>query len=410
MSLMHVLLVNTSENTGGAAIACRRLMEALQRAGVEVRLRTAPRRRGLWCKAIERLMLLPFMRFSWRRSWSIDVNWLGTDITGTDDFEWADVVHLHWVNQGMLSLAQIEKIVRSRKKVVWTMHDVWNATGVCHLTLDCEQYKDGCQQCPCTMGVLARHTWQRKQRLYGLGQITFTTCSKWLRSQALESKLMKEQLVYAIPNPIDTRIFHPSDREAARHALGITDMEQHIVLFVAQRLDNPNKGVRYLIDAMLQLKTKGNIALAIMGSGGNEIASALGGIQTYDLGYQSDPHTIARIYAAADVFVLPSLSENLPNTIMEAMACGIPSVAFNIGGIPEMIDHQQNGYVANIGAQELAAGILYCLDTRNKASLSASCLEKVRQTYSQQAVAERFIEIYKNNELSYPSSFNTKCL
>lgn len=378
---------------GGAAIACRRLMDALALSGVEVRLLTAPRRRGLWCKAVERLTLLPFMGFSWRRSWSIDVNWLGTDITQTEDFRWADVVHLHWVNQGMLSLGQIEKIGGSGKKVVWTMHDVWNATAVCHLTLDCMQYREGCRNCPRTVPALARHTWHRKQRLYSGSRIIFTTCSQWLRRQALDSSLMHEQEIHAIPNPIDTRIFHPSDRAAARHALGIMDMEQRIVLFVAQRLDNPYKGVRYLIDAMRMLN--GNIALAIMGSNGGEVAAELPGVKTYDLGYQSDPHRIAQIYAAADVFVLPSLSENLPNTIMEAMACGIPSVGFNIGGIPEMIEHKRNGYIARVrDAKDLADGITYCISPDNKAMLSTACTNKVDQTYSQKAVAEKFLEIY----------------
>lgn len=394
---LRVLLVNTSENVGGAAIACRRLMDALALSGVEVRLLTAPRRRGLWCKAVERLMLLPFMGMSWRRSWSIDVNWLGTDITDTEEFRWADVVHLHWVNQGMLSLGQIEKIACSGKKVVWTMHDVWNATAVCHLTLDCMQYKEGCRDCPRTVSALARHTWRRKQRLYSKGRIVFTTCSQWLRRQALDSLLMKDAEVHAIPNPIDSRIFHPSDRAAARRELGIEDMEQHIVLFVAQRLDNPYKGVRYLIDAMRMLKDKGNIALAIMGSNGSEVAAELPGIKTYDLGYQSDPHRIAQIYAAADVFVLPSLSENLPNTIMEAMACGIPSVGFNIGGIPEMVEHKRNGYIARVrDAKDLADGITYCISPDNKAMLSTACTNKVEKMYSQKAVAERFMDIYRS--------------
>ena len=393
---MRILLVNTSENVGGAAIACRRLMDALTLNGAEVRMLTAPRRRGLWCKAIERLMLLPFMGFSWRKSWSIDVNWLGTDITATEEYRWADVVHLHWVNQGMVSMSQLRRLARGGKPLVWTMHDVWNATAVCHLTLDCQQYRSGCSDCPMTCNALARHTWRQKQRLYATAPIRFTTCSEWLRSQALESKLMREQSVTAIPNPIDTRGFHPSSREAARRSIGITNMEQRIVLFVAQRLDNPFKGVRYLIEAMRQFDKKDNIALAIMGSNGNEVAAALPGIKTYDLGYQSNPQHIAQIYAASDVFVLPSLSENLPNTIMEAMACGIPSVGFRIGGIPEMIDHQQNGYVAEPhNATDLANGIIYCTAPENISRLSAACLAKVEQTYSQRAVAARFMELYE---------------
>lgn len=399
---MKVLLVNTSDSIGGAAIACRRLMDALTRNGVEVRMLNAPKRRGLLCKAIERVMLLPFMGFSWKKSWTIDVNWLGTDITDTEEFRWADVVHLHWVNQGMLSIAQISRIAKSGKRMVWTMHDVWNATAVCHLTLDCTKFTDRCAGCHITKSRLADHTWQRKRRLYESSDITFTTCSEWLRGQALQSGLMRDQRVVAIPNPIDTSIFHPSDRTEARKALFNTQHptpNTQLILFVAQRLDNPFKGATYLIEAVKQAATKNpDIGVMIMGSNGSELAALLPGIKTYDLGYQSDPHRIARIYAAADVFVLPSLSENLPNTIMEAMACGVPSVGFRVGGIPEMIDHRKNGYVAEYrNADDLCNGILYCLNPDNQQHLRDNCLCKVEQTYSQTAVANRFMDIYKES-------------
>lgn len=394
--MLKVLLVNTSDSIGGAAIACRRLMNALTHNGVEVRILTAPRRRGFLCKALERVMLLPFMGFSWRRSWTIDVNWLGTDITDTEAFQWADVIHLHWVNQGMLSLGQIEKIAHSGKRMVWTMHDIWNATAVCHLTLDCKKFMDGCHGCDITCRVLANNTWKRKRELYTSSDITFTTCSEWLRGQALQSSLMKDQTVVAIPNPIDTSIFHPSDRAVARRSIGIEDTQKKLILFVAQRLDNPYKGAEYLIKAVKEaVTTDPEIGVMIMGSNGQELASLLPGVKTYDLGYQYDPRRIAQIYAASNVFILPSLSENLPNTIMEAMACGIPSVAFNVGGIPEMIDHLKNGYVAEYrDARDLCQGILHCLDSENTQSLHDNCLTKVENNYSQKAVATRFKDIY----------------
>lgn len=395
---MRILLVNTSDSIGGAAIACRRLMDALTLSGVEVRMLNAPRRRGLWCKAVERLMLLPFMRFSWRKSWSIDVNWLGTDITKTEEYQWADVIHLHWVNQGMVSMHQLRQLAKGGKPLVWTMHDIWNATAVCHLTLDCHQFKGQCNECPMTCHALARHTWRQKQRLYATAPIRFTTCSEWLRSQAKESGLMHDQDITAIPNPIDTSIFCPADRKAARHAVGIDDTDRPLVLFVAQYLNNPNKGARYLIEAMRMLSARQNVGLIIMGSNGSEVAAALPGVTIYDLGYQNRPEHIAKIYAAADVFVLPSLSENLPNTIMEAMACGIPSVGFRIGGIPEMIDHRHNGYVAEPrNAESLAEGIAYCISPEHSPTLSSACIRKVEQTYSQKAVAECFIELYSKS-------------
>ena len=119
---------------------------------------------------------------------------------------------------------------------------------------------------------------------------------------------------------------------------------------------------------------------------------------SYPLGYVSDDSKIVSIYNSADVYVLPSLEDNLPNTIMEATACGVPSVAFRVGGIPEMIDHKRTGYLANFkDSADLAEGIRWTLNDADKNALSAACIKKVAHNYSQQSVAMRYIEVY--NEL-----------
>jgi glycosyltransferase involved in cell wall biosynthesis len=133
----------------------------------------------------------------------------------------------------------------------------------------------------------------------------------------------------------------------------------------------------------------------MLGGRASQIIDALDGIPVYALGYVSDTETIRQVYSAADAFVLPSLSENLPNTIMEAMACGTPCVGFNVGGIPEMISHRQTGYVAEYrNADDLAAGIRYVLDETNTERLSQESLRKVREQYSEDVVASKYMELY----------------
>lgn len=384
---MRVLLVNTSDSIGGAAIACRRLMDALTRNGVEVRMLTAPRRRGFICKALERVMMLPFVGFSWRKSWAIDVNWLGTDITNTDDFKWADVIHLHWVNQGMLSVGQIGKIAHGGKRVVWTMHDLWPTEGVRHYKYSSDNTED-------SWGVsfLDRSTLHRKLKAYGNSGVSFVTCSQWLKGQASGSKLLDGNDITSIPNPIDTGVFCRGDKTAARKRLGIPE-DCKLVLFVSQKLTDERKGARYFIDAINIIK---DVHVAVMGGNGEEIAGQLLS-STHVLGYVREQQRIADVYRAADVFVLPSLNDNLPNTIMEAMACGVPCVGFDIGGIPEMIDHGLNGYIAEPrNVQQLAEGISYCLENENHRRLSDDCIRKVADTYSQQAVARKFLELYQH--------------
>ena len=171
----------------------------------------------------------------------------------------------------------------------------------------------------------------------------FVTCSKWLEKEARKSAILTGQQVRSIPNPIDTHVFHPADSKQARIKIGLP-LNKKIILFASQRVTNVNKGISYLVEACHQLATKypemvDNTAVAILGGHAEDLREEFD-FEVCELGYVNDTQQIVDVYNACDVFVLPSLSENLPNTIMEAMACGVPSIGFKVGGIPEMIDHR----------------------------------------------------------------------
>ena len=419
---MRVLIVNTSDRSGGAAVAANRLMEALNNNGVKAKMLvrdkettnlsvcTLPQTWRLrWHFLWERLCIWCHLYLKREHLFEIDIANCGTDITTLPEFKEADVIHLHWINQGMLSLKDIRKILQSGKRVVWTMHDIWPATAICHLTMDCRHFESQCQNCRLLPGGgsdndLAARIWKKKQDLLEGKRIKIVTCSQWLGSEAKKSALLSKQYITTIPNPIDTHRYHPSDKKKARQSLGLP-LDGHIILFASQRVTNPNKGMQYLIEACKLLANTPhptpntqhptpNIHVAILGGHAEEIANMLP-FPTHALGYINDEQRIVAAYNAADVFVLPSLSENLPNTIMEAMACGVPCVGFRVGGIPEMIDHQENGYVANFrDAADLAKGIHYVLDEADQAALSSNCLQKVARNYSQQSVAKKYIEVY----------------
>lgn len=414
---MRVLIVNTSENTGGAAVAANRIMDALNNNGVKAkmlvrdkatddpsvaRLGGGPLRKlaFLW----ERWCIFCHSGFSRKHLFEIDIANAGTDITKTREFKEADVIHLQWVNQGMLSLGGIARILDSGKPVVWTMHDMWPATALCHLTFGCRKYTTGCTRCPLLpgggfMGDLAAAVWKRKERLYKKhGGIFFVTCSRWLAGEARRSRLLEGRKVTAIPNPIDIRTFCPGDRAEARRILGLPEGKR-LALFVAQRVSNVNKGVSYLIEACSRLVKScpdldGNFGVVTLGGCGDELAGSFD-VPLYSLGYVTDVRKIVCAYRAADIFVMPSLSENLPNTIMEAMACGVPCVGFNTGGISEMIDHRKNGYVAKYrDAADLAEGMRWTLAEADYDALARDAVRKVTSSYSQQSVALKYIEVY----------------
>ena len=413
---MRVLIVNTSERNGGAAVAANRLMEALNNHGVKAKMLVRDKQSdsltvvGLqgkwwqqWCFLWERLVIFCHLHFSRKHLFELDIANTGTDITRLPEFREADIIHLHWINQGMLSLGIIRKILNSGKPVVWTMHDIWPATAICHLTLGCNKFKTGCHHCKYLPGNgstrdLSAKIWRRKQHLLDGQSITFVACSRWLEAEAKMSALLNGQKVTNIPNSIDTSIYKVGNRSEARQRLGLPTDKQ-VILFVSQRVTNLNKGMEYLIEACNQLvsqhpEMKETTAVAILGGHAEEVVAELP-FEAYPLGYVSEEYRIADVYRAANVFVLPSLSENLPNTIMESMACGIPCVGFKVGGIPEEIDHLKNGYVAAYrNAEDLARGIRWILCEADYDSLSAAAVKKVNRCYSQQSVALKYTEIY----------------
>lgn len=413
---MRVLIVNTSERNGGAAVAANRLMEALNNHGVKAKMLVRDKQSdsltviGLqgkwwqqWCFLWERLVIFCHLHFSRKHLFEIDIANTGTDITRLPEFREADIIHLHWINQGMLSLGIIRKILNSGKPVVWTMHDIWPATAICHLTFGCNKFKTGCHHCKYLPGNgstrdLSAKIWRRKQHLLDGQSITFVACSRWLEAEAKMSALLNGQKVTNIPNSIDTSIYKVGNRSEARQRLGLPTDKQ-VILFVSQRVTNLNKGMEYLIEACNQLvsqhpEMKETTAVAILGGHAEDVVAELP-FESYPLGYVSEEHRIADVYRAANVFVLPSLSENLPNTIMESMACGIPCVGFKVGGIPEEIDHLKNGYVAAYrNAEDLARGIRWILCEADYDLLSAAAVKKVSRCYSQQSVALKYTEIY----------------
>lgn len=413
---MRILIVNTSEQTGGAAVAANRLLNALNKQGVKAKMLVREKEtdkltvvglrkswRTKWHFLWERLCIYAKLHFNKQHLFEIDIANSGVDITKLPEFKEADVIHLSWINQGMLSLDGIQKIIKSGKAIIWTMHDLWPATAICHYARGCKYYEEGCHNCSLlpyggSNNDLAATVWNKKSKVYDRGHIYFVTCSRWLCREAKRSKLLKEHAVQSIPNPIDTTIFLPQDKYEARKKLGIPT-DKNVILFVSQRVTDTRKGMGLFIEAIEQISKehpamKENTCITILGGHAEEIANKLA-LPTYPLGYVADQEKIRDVYNAANVFVLPSLEDNLPNTIMEAMACGIPCVSFKVGGIPEMIDHLENGYVAKErDAADLAKGIHWVLSDADYLHLSTSAVGKVQHTYSERNVAEQYINVY----------------
>ena len=413
---MRVLLINTSERIGGAAVAASRLMEALKNNGIKAKLLVRDKQtdritvvalrrnwRLVWKFVWERIVIWKANRFKKHALFAVDIANTGTDITGLPEFQQADVIHLHWINQGMLSLKDIEKILASGKPVVWTMHDMWPCTGICHHARECEGYRKECGSCPFLYGSGHRHdlsyrVFRRKQRLYRNYPLTFVTCSHWLEEKARQSALTAGHKIVCIPNPLNINLFRPHDKQEARSRLRLP-AERKLLLFGSVKITDKRKGIDYLIESCRILadrhpEQKEQLAVVAFGKQSQQLANLLP-FKVYPLDFVHDDHRLVDIYNAVDLFVTPSLEENLPNTIMEAMACGTPCIGFNVGGIPEMIDHLHNGYVARYkSADDFANGICWALTDPDYANLCEQAVRKAVSHYSESSVAKRYIDLY----------------
>lgn len=354
--------------------------------------------------AWERFVIWVHNHLSMQNLWQVDIANTGTDITRLPEFEWADVIHLHWVNQGFLSMKDVEKIVDSGKRVVWTLHDQWAYAGICHYTESCDRYTDHCYDCPLLKGHrhkdLSYRLFQRKKDIYNhINRITFVGCSQWITDLARRSALPNS--VIHIPNAINHAVFHPTDKGEARRIHNLPQDKQ-LVLFSSLKVTDKRKGIDYLIEACDRLaaehpELKERLGIVIVGKRAKTMQGMFP-FTLYSIPYISDERRMAQLYTAVDAFINPSLQDNLPNTIVEAMSVGTPCVGFRVGGIPEMIHHEQDGYVANpCDAADLAQGIRYVLDEANAARLSAAAAHFAAETYNPSRIARLHEAVYFNS-------------
>jgi len=417
---MRILLVNTYDKKGGAAVACRRLYKALlsrnEKVKYAVREKTLSdenvidvspgflnKKIDLFHVAWERFIFF-FYEKSKEIRWGFSLGNTGVSIASNKSVREADVVHLHWVNQALLSLEGVGELLRTKKTVLWTLHDMWAFTGGCHYAGDCKNFMQECGNCQYVKSPgnndISKKIWKNKLNLYENKDITFITCSHWLAGVAKQSSLLKDCRVVSIPNPIDTNLFKPEDKAAVRSKMNMPN-DKFLILFGAMNVDDKRKGFAYFLEALNLLKEQlkgdaNNVELLVFGKSNNETLSTLP-FKVHDIGLLSDESAIAEVYSMADIFILPSLEDNLPNTVMESLSCGTPVVAFDTGGIPEMVDHKENGYLADYkSSDDLAKGIQWMFSNQAYNEISEKARNKVMTNFTFEIVAKQYTDLYKS--------------
>lgn len=405
--IVKVAIINRSDLRGGAAVFTYRLMQALRQEGVEATM--------LVCDSVghdahvvdyahpildkyhflaERLHIFCNNGFSRDNLFKVDTADWGRDLSTHPIVQDADVVILNWVNQGAMSLDSIARICRTGKPVVWTMHDMWNCTGICHHAYDCERFKQTCGACVYLASQsstdLSHRVWRKKKALYAMPNLHFVSVSNWLADKCRQSSLLCDRSIEVIPNTMPVESF--AYRRMPNEDFDIAP-DVKVIAMGAARLDDPVKGFDLLIDTMCYIREQRpqlaeKLHLVLFGDIRDASLLSQLAVPYTHLGAISSER-VAGVMAHADVVLSTSLYESFGGTLIEGQAAGCVPVTFGNGGQTDIVDHLRTGYIAQYkSCEDMARGIEWAVN----APIGRAMLHnEVVQRFSPQVIARRYI-------------------
>jgi glycosyltransferase involved in cell wall biosynthesis len=412
---LKILQINTYKDNGGAGKAASRLNRALQQQGIDSELwvnfsfdkaaypnnfSSGMMARGLAAAGIllerfmAKLLLKPLKTPFSFPAW-------GKDISRHPAVRKADILHLHWINHGFLRPVDLARLRELNKPIVWTFHDSNAFTGGCHVRYSCDHFESECGNCPLLRDSKPKdwshRIWKQKERAYADLYFHVIAPSKWMADSVSRSKLLGHRNVHVIPNTLNSDVFKMTGKSAAKEAFGIPQNKFTMLSGFMPSRNDLHKGTPYLLEALAIVSKQvppENIELVVFGNRDEKNVPDFPVKVTF-LGRINDEKRLAECYSAADVFLAPSLEDNLPYTVMESLACGTPVVAFQTGGIPDMLVHQQNGYLAQYrSAEDLAKGIRWVYNHPDRKVLNENARRTVEEKFSEKVIAAQHIELY----------------
>lgn len=409
-----ILHINFSDKAGGAAIAAYRHNEALNLIGFDSKMLVIHNNTNnskvfspTGNKAVVKLktILYPKLSSSILRRYSPYATYsnpiFGFNLAKEQIVKESDVIVLHWINNGMLSFDGVEQLLRLGKPVIWFLHDMWPMTGGCHYSLSCDRYETECHNCPMLFNRngsdkrkdISYHILKKKiEKWSRYDNLHIFAPSQWLADCASRSAVFNGHKIHILRNVINTDIFKPLDRDSARRALNLP-LNKKLLLFGADNIHSPYKGWNYLKKTLEKMPDE-DVECVVFGNSDTTSISLDSSIKINYVGRLNDDISLAMLYNACDIFVTPSIADNYPNVILEAMACGLPCVGFNIGGIPEMIQHKSTGYVSSdISDKGLLEGINWILCDSDTTFISNNARSWVIDNSSYQSLDKNLTSI-----------------
>lgn len=430
---MKVVIINKSDSVGGAAVVSRRLMYALRDKGVDARMIVCDKRHdspyvetaasnGRTKRAFLAERFKIFLANGLNRDdlFKVDIASDGLPLSRHHLVRDADVICLNWVNQGMLSLQGVRDLLHLGKPVIWTMHDMWNLTGICHHAGDCRRWLDNCGLCP-FLGKNANpedvsfKVFNNKEKVYagslqvshgkpsGEGsKLHFVAVSEWLAAQSRKSTLLRNMPMSVIPNAFPV----PDNIETLRkeHMRMRAHGDKFRIVMGAARLDDPVKGLPILVEATRILRDchseeADGMELVTFGSLRNPHALDEVGIRHTHIGVVTGEENVRDIYLDSDAVVSTSLFETLPGTLVEGEVYGCIPVSFGRGGQSDIVQHGFTGYIAewsddvHTAARNIAEGLLWARH-QEADEMSARMLASARSKFDSPVVADAYISLF----------------
>jgi glycosyltransferase involved in cell wall biosynthesis len=425
LSNLKIVHLNTYDGNGGAGRACLRLNNSLNEIGLDSKVLTYYKfgenpsitslSKGIIGKltAIFNIMAERYLAkvFTKAVKTPFSLQWFGKSIAQHPDLKAADVIHIHWINHGFLTPRLLAQLDELEKPVVWTFHDSNAFTGGCHVRYSCENFHQQCGNCPLLRMSgdqdISYRNWLRKQKAYSKFNFHIVAPSKWMASSVKQSSLLGIRNITVIPNTIETGVFKPYVKAEAKKMLKISP--DHFVLmsgFMPSKNDK-HKGTQYLVAALNELAAREEIPneqieLVIFGNK-DEKNIPVFPFKTTFLGTINKDDHLAKCYAAADAFITPSLEDNLPNTVMESLACATPVIAFTTGGIPDMVKHLENGYLAKYeSATDLADGIEWLFLNDDREAIQKEARRSILAHFAPPIIAGAHATLYQDLLNSMP--------
>lgn len=420
--MIRVVFLSTFDNTGGASKATRKLYRALRRDNLDLKMlvkkKTSedPGIRTVFTflpasihLAIDRFLLSRYKKGE-RSFWSLALlpNFFLSLFLRTSRF---DILQLNWINAGFVPIKLLKRI---KKPIVWRLSDCWPFTGGCHWYFACDRYKTGCNACPQLQSTdtfdYSHKVFSLKTKYWQETNLTLVAPSKWMQKNAENSKLFNGRRVVYIPTGIDTQIFKPLPREQTRTSLTLEKNKKYILFGAVDAISDPNKGFHLLMQALdylyFEFANPEQIEILVFGHPPHKDADLPLKFRTRFIGNIGSPDLLNQYYAASDVFVVPSIMDNSPNTVIEAMGAGTPVVGFNACGTAELIEHLEDGYLATpYEPQDFCNGILHILNTPTLSyEMGLRARKKVVEKYNITDIANQYALLYQQIHEDYNHS------